>query len=79
MKQTKAKFRRNDVVMHEEQKVTLIVDGKDYIADRGWLYTLRVVSDDNNAEYKRYYEDKLVDKCNKVKNAKAFKVLYGKK
>ena len=78
MAKNKAKFKKNDVVLHKDQKVMLIVDDKDHMPNKGWLYTLRVV-DADKTEYKRYYEDKLQEKCSKLKNAKAVKVLYGKK
>ena len=77
-KKTKPKAKVNDVFMHnEEKKMFIVTDVAKYT--KGHLYTMKEVTNDNNVTYKRYYEDKLVDKCIKTKNAKAVKVLYGKK
>jgi hypothetical protein len=77
-KKTKPKAKINDVFMHKEEKKTFIVaDVGSY--PKGHLYTLKEVTNDKEVSYKRYYEEKLLDNCAKAKNAKAIKVLYGKK
>jgi hypothetical protein len=78
MAKPKAKFKKNDVFVHKEQKATLIVDNVSYMGKKGWLYDLRTVTD-QKPEWKRYYEDKVLDKCAKLKDTKAIKVLYGKR
>lgn len=82
MKKPKAKYKKNDVVVHEETKSMLIIDSADFMRDKGWLYTLRVVDSEarsGDREYKRYYEEKVNDVCKKKKDSKAVQVLYGKK
>lgn len=82
MKKPKAKYKKNDVVVHEERKEMMIIDSADFIGHKKeWLYTLRVVDAEAKGErqYKRYYEEKVNDICEKMKNPKAVKVLYGKK
>jgi hypothetical protein len=78
MKKTKAKAKVNDVFFHTEEKRTFIVANV-ITQPKGRLYTLKELGTGNDIDYKRYYEEKLMDKCDKLKNAKAAKVLYGKK
>lgn len=78
MAKAKAKFKRNDVFVHKDQKVTLIVDNVSYMGKKGYLYDMRTVTD-SKPEWKRYYEDKVLDKCDRLKDNKAIRVLYGKK
>lgn len=77
-KATKTKAKVNDVFLHKEEKTTFIVS-QVITQPKGKLYTLKEIGPNNEIEYKRYYEDKLLKKCEKVKNAKAAKILYGKK
>lgn len=77
-KKTKPKAKVNDVFMHTTEKKMFIIDSVDTYP-KGNLYTMREVSSNNDVNYKRYYENKLMDQCVKAKNTKAVKVLYGKK
>jgi hypothetical protein len=77
-KKTKPKAKVNDVFIHTEEKRTFIVANVSN-QPKGRLYTLKELGTGDGIDYKRYYEDKLMDKCEKLKNAKAAKVLYGKK
>lgn len=81
MKKAKAKYKKNDVIVHEETKSMMIIDSAEYMQNKGWLYTLRMVEAEarGDKEYKRYYEEKVNDLCEKMKNSKAAKVLYGRK
>lgn len=78
MKKSKPKAKINDVFLHNEEKKMFIVVDK-VKNTNGNLYTLKEVASGNDVVYKRYYEEKLLDKCSKSKNAKAVKILYGKK
>lgn len=74
----KKTFKQNDVVLHkEENKMFTIVAVDKYNKDK--LYTLKEVTTNNEAAHKRYYSAKISEKCTKVKNDKAVKVLFGKK
>jgi len=75
MTKPKAKFKKNDVIFLEDKSKAAIIDSKDYIQGRGWLYALKVVG--KEGQWKRYYENRIVEECSKVKNDKAVKVLYG--
>jgi hypothetical protein len=77
-KSTKTKIKVNDVYLHKDEGRMFIIAA---VVDqpKGKLYTLKELGTGDAIDYKRYYEDKLVEKCGKVKNAKAAKVLYGKK
>lgn len=79
-KSTKAKplGKVNDVFLNNEEKTMFIItDVSKY--PKGNLYTLKELGPKDEISYKRYYQDKLKDKCTKVKDAKAAKILYGKK
>jgi hypothetical protein len=77
-KNPKAKFRKNDILLHKEQNKVFIIDNRILVNNKNWLYTLKTVSNNSsNAEYKRYYESKVEEKCKKIKNIKTAKVLYG--
>lgn len=73
---TKAKYKKNDVILLEDKVKAAIVDSKEFIAGRGWLYALKVVGTTDSG-WKRYYESRIDAECSKVKNDKAVKVLYG--
>lgn len=77
-KKTRPKAKVNDVFLHTEEKRTFIVANVSN-QPKGRLYTLKELGVGDNIDYKRYYEDKLVNTCEKLKNDKAAKVLYGKK
>jgi type IV secretory pathway TraG/TraD family ATPase VirD4 len=78
MAKKKATFKTGDVILHkEENKLFTIAEVGKY--PKGKLYTLAEVTTNSDVEYKRYYQDKLVDKCVKTKNQVAAKVLFGKK
>ncbi len=77
-KKSKFKAKINDVFMHKEEKKAFVVDDVGSYP-KGHLYTLKEVSNNKEVSYKRYYEEKLLDNCIKVKNTKATKVLYGRK
>jgi hypothetical protein len=77
-KSNKPKAKVNDVLLHKEEERMFIVANVSN-QPKGRLYTLKELGTGDNIDYKRYYENKLVEKCGKVKNAKAAKVLYGKK
>jgi len=77
-KSSKPKAKVNDVLLHKEEERMFIVANVSN-QPKGRLYTLKELGTGDNIDYKRYYENKLVEKCGKVKNAKAAKVLYGKK
>lgn len=76
MDKTKAKYRKNTVILLEDKSKAAIIDSKEFIPNKGWLYSLKVVGEDQ--QWKRYYESKIDDTCSKVKNEKAVKVLYAK-
>jgi len=78
MKKSKPKAKMNDVFLHVDEKKMFIVTSRDK-QPSGNLYTLKEIGPSNQVSYKRYYEDKLMANCEKLKNAKAAKVLYGKK
>lgn len=75
MEKGKAKYRKNDVILLEDKVKAAVVDSKEYIQGKGWLYALKVVGTDG--QWKRYYESRIDSECSKVKNDKAVKVLYG--
>jgi hypothetical protein len=77
-KTSKPKAKVNDVFLHTDEKRMFIVANVTK-QPNGRLYTLKEIGPNNEVDYKRYYEDKLLDKCEKLKNATAAKVLYGKK
>lgn len=78
MKKNNPKTKVNDVFMHlDDKKMFIVEDINTY--NKGKLYTLKEISKENEVSYKRYYEDKLAEKCVKTKNTKAIKLLYGKK
>jgi hypothetical protein len=75
----KAKFKKNQFVIHKETKeLLLIVDIQHYV-NKGWLYTLLIPNiKDKRKAFKCYYEEKLQDKTAKVKNQEMGSILYGK-
>lgn len=78
MKKNKSFAKINDVFLHvDEKKMFMVVDSGKFA--KGSLYTLKEIGPKSEVNFKRYYEDKLKDNCVKVKNAKAAKILYGKK
>lgn len=77
MAKKKSKYKVNDVFMHLDDEKMYIVDSVDKYP-KGSLYTIKEVAN-GKPEYKRYYEDKLTDKCVKTTNTKAVKILYGRK
>jgi hypothetical protein len=77
-KKTRAIAKVNDVFMHLEEKKPFVVSDI-VLQPKGRLYTLKEMSGSESVTYKRYYEDKLKSNCEKIKNSKAVKILYGKK
>jgi hypothetical protein len=77
MEKSKAKYRKNDVILLEDKVKAAVIDSKEFISGKGWLYSLKVVGSENG--WKRYYESRLDAECQKVKNDKAIKVLFGAK
>lgn len=77
-KTTQPRIKTGDVVLHKEQNKMFKVESVGNYA-KGKLYTLAELTTNSEVQYKRYYQDKLLDTCAKVKNTEAVKVLFGKK
>lgn len=72
------RIKTGDVVLHKEQNKMFKIESVGNYA-KGKLYTMAELTTKGDVEYKRYYQDKLLDTCTKVKNTEAVKVLFGKK
>ena len=80
MTKVKPLFKKGSIFFHEDQKLFVSVENVDFITNKGNLYTLKVYAHkDKPSEYKRYYEDKVIDLLTPMKKTNAVKVLFGSK
>lgn len=84
MPNRKAKFKVQDLFFHKEQGIWLFVDAIEFIKQKDkFLYTLRVLLPHENRmdndEWKKYYEDKLVEQCGLVAKRDTAEALYGQR
>lgn len=81
----KAKFKKNDVFFHPEQKLFVMIDDVQFFdktnknGDKGWLYTLKCFKHekDEAKPWKRYYESRIINELLPLKSSNTMKVLYG--
>jgi len=81
MSKPKPMFKINEMFFHPEQKVFVTIDTMQYFMgeDKGWLYALKVFNHNTGETkpWKRYYEHKVIDVLQKLKNQHGTKVLFG--
>ena len=78
------KYSIRDIFYHKEKDIFMMVDAIDFIPRRGVLYTLKVLKETSAPEklklednWKKYYEEKLEDKCVLLHNQQNVRTMYG--